>query len=331
MLQQNQLIYTIIIGFFITLILGPLIIPFLKRLKVGQTIREEGPQSHMSKSGTPTIGGVIIIVSILLTSLTSGIMNTDLLVALSATIAFGFIGFIDDFIKVVLKRNLGLRAYQKLLLQVFVAILLAIYQSNTSVVQTKIIIPFIEGNLQIGNILIPQYLDLGIFYIPFIVFVVVATVNSANLTDGLDGLAAGVTLIITGFFSLLAMSWGYTSLAIFASAVTGACLGFLRYNTHPAQVFMGDTGSLALGGAVATMAILMNVPLIIPIVGGIYFAESLSVILQVISFKTTGKRIFKMSPLHHHFELSGWAETKVVTVFWIVTVILCLIGILALH
>ncbi|AOY77431.1 phospho-N-acetylmuramoyl-pentapeptide-transferase [Clostridium formicaceticum] len=331
MLQQNQLIYTIIIGFFITLILGPLIIPFLKRLKVGQTIREEGPQSHMSKSGTPTIGGVIIIASVLMTSLTSGMMNTDLLVALGATVAFGFIGFIDDFIKVVLKRNLGLRAYQKLLLQIIVAVLLAVYQSNTSIVQTKIIIPFIEGSVQIGNIVIPQYLDLGILYIPFIVFVVVATVNSANLTDGLDGLAAGVTLIITGFFSLLAMSWGYTSLAIFASAVTGACLGFLRYNTHPAQVFMGDTGSLALGGAVATMAILMNVPLIIPIVGGIYFAESVSVILQVISFKTTGKRIFKMSPLHHHFELSGWAETKVVTVFWIVTVILCLIGILALH
>ncbi|SES64604.1 Phospho-N-acetylmuramoyl-pentapeptide-transferase [Natronincola peptidivorans] len=331
MLQQNQLIYTIIIGFFITLLLGPLIIPFLRRLKVGQTVREEGPQSHLSKTGTPTIGGIIIIVSIIITSFTSGIINTDLLVALGATIAFGLIGFIDDFIKVVLKRNLGLRAYQKLLLQITVAVFLAIYQSNASVVQTKVIIPFVEGNLQIGNIVIPQYFDLGIFYIPFIVFVVVATVNSVNLTDGLDGLAAGVTLIITAFFSLLAMSWGYTSLAIFSSAVTGACLGFLRYNTHPAQVFMGDTGSLALGGAVAAVAILMNVPLIIPIVGGIYFAETVSVILQVISFKATGKRIFKMTPLHHHFELSGWAETKVVTVFWIVTVVLCLIGILALH
>lgn len=331
MLQQKQLIYTIIIGFFITLMLGPLIIPFLKRLKVGQTIREEGPQSHMTKSGTPTIGGIIIITSVLITCFTSGVINKDLLVALGATVAFGLIGFIDDFIKVVLKRNLGLRAYQKLLLQTLVAVLLAIYQSNTSVVETKIIIPFIDGSLKIGNIIIPQYLELGILYIPFIVFVVVATVNSANLTDGLDGLAAGVTLIITAFFSMLAMSWGYTSLAIFASAVTGACLGFLRYNTHPAQVFMGDTGSLALGGAVATVAILMNVPLIIPIVGGIYFAESLSVILQVISFKTTGKRIFKMSPLHHHYELSGWAETKVVTIFWIVTVILCLVGILALH
>ncbi|SDK40462.1 phospho-N-acetylmuramoyl-pentapeptide-transferase [Natronincola ferrireducens] len=331
MLQQNQLVYTIIIGFFITLLLGPLIIPFLRRLKVGQTIREEGPQSHMSKSGTPTIGGIIIILSVIITSLTAGIINTDLLVALGATIAFGLIGFIDDFIKVVLKRNLGLRAYQKLLLQTIVAVLLAIYQSNTSSVGTKIIIPFVDGSLQLGDFIIPEYIDLGIFYIPFIVFVVVATVNSVNLTDGLDGLASGVTLIITAFFSLVAMSWGYTSLGIFSSAITGACLGFLRYNTHPAQVFMGDTGSLALGGAVATLAILMNIPLIIPIVGGIYFAESVSVILQVISFKATGKRIFKMSPLHHHYELSGWAETKVVTVFWIVTVVLCLIGILALN
>lgn len=331
MVQQKQLIYTIVIGFFITLILGPLIIPFLKKLKVGQTIREEGPRSHMVKGGTPTIGGIIIIISILITSLTSGMVNKDLMVALGATLAFGLIGFIDDFIKVVLKRSLGLRAYQKLLLQTIVAILLAVYQSNTSVVGTKIIIPFIDGSLTIGNITIPQYFDIGILYIPFIVFVVVATVNSVNLTDGLDGLASGVTLIITGFFSLLAMSWGYSSIAIFASAVTGACLGFLRFNTHPAQVFMGDTGSLALGGAVATMAILMNVSLIIPIVGGIYFAESLSVIIQVLSFKTTGKRVFKMSPLHHHYELSGWAETKVVTVFWLVTVILCLLGILALH
>lgn len=330
-LEHRQIIYTVIIGFFITLLLGPLIIPFLKRLKVGQTVREEGPKSHLYKTGTPTIGGIIIIISILITSLTSGLVNRDLLVALGATVAFGIIGFIDDFIKVVLKRSLGLRAYQKLGLQIVVAIFLAIYQSSISVMGTKVIVPFIKGNFTIGNIIIPQYLDLGILYVPFIVFVVIATVNSANLTDGLDGLASGVTLIITAFFALLAMSWGYTSLAIFAGAVTGACLGFLKFNSHPARVFMGDTGSLALGGAVATVAILMNVALIIPIVGGIYFAESLSVILQVASYKLTGKRIFKMSPLHHHYELSGWAETKVVTVFWLVTIILCLVGILALN
>jgi len=273
---------------------------------------------------------LIIILAIVITSLTSGLVNTDMLVALAVTVAFGIIGFIDDFIKVVLKRNLGLRAYQKIIFQVIVAIMLAMYQSGATYMGTKIIVPFIQGSWTIGNITIPQYLDLGVLYIPFIVFVVVATVNGVNLTDGLDGLAAGVTLIIAAFFSLVAAYYGQTSLAIFAGSVTGACLGFLKFNSHPAQVFMGDTGSLALGGAIATVAILMNVALIIPIVGGIYFAESLSVILQVISYKLTKKRIFKMSPLHHHYELSGWAETKVVIVFWSVTVILCLLGIIAL-
>ncbi|HZJ76417.1 MAG TPA: phospho-N-acetylmuramoyl-pentapeptide-transferase [Oscillospiraceae bacterium] len=330
-LEGRQIIYTIIIGFFITLILGPLIIPFLRKLKVGQTIREDGPKSHLQKTGTPTIGGIIIIISIIITSFTSGLINRDLLVALGTTIAFGLIGFIDDFIKVVLRRSLGLKAYQKMGLQIVVAIFLAIYQSNISIMGTKIIVPFVRGNFTIGNIVIPQYFDLGIFYIPFIVFVVVATVNSVNLTDGLDGLASGVTLIIAAFFALLAMNWGYTSLAIFSAAVSGACLGFLRYNSHPAQVFMGDTGSLSLGGAISAVAVLMNVSLIIPIVGGIYFVESVSVILQVISYKLTKKRIFKMSPLHHHYELSGWAETKVVVVFWIITVVLCLVGILALN
>ena len=330
MIQHKQLIYTIIIAFAISLILGPLIIPYLKRLKVGQMIREEGPQSHKSKSGTPTIGGLIIILAIVITCLTSGLVNTDMLVALAVTVAFGIIGFIDDFIKVVLKRNLGLRAYQKIIFQIIVAIMLAMYQSGATYMGTKIIVPFIQGSWSIGNITIPQYLDLGALYIPFIVFVVVATVNGVNLTDGLDGLAAGVTLIIAAFFSLVAAYYGQTSLAIFAGSVTGACLGFLKFNSHPAQVFMGDTGSLALGGAIATVAILMNVALIIPIVGGIYFAETLSVILQVISYKLTKKRIFKMSPLHHHYELSGWAETKVVIVFWSVTVILCLLGIIAL-
>ncbi len=330
-LEGRQIIYTIVIGFFITLILGPLIIPFLRKLKVGQTVREDGPKSHLQKTGTPTIGGIIIIISIIITSFTSGLINRDLLVALGTTMAFGLIGFIDDFIKVVLRRSLGLRAYQKMGLQIVVAIFLAIYQSNISIMGTKVIVPFVRGSFTIGNIVIPQYFDLGIFYIPFIVFVVVATVNSVNLTDGLDGLASGVTLIIAAFFALLAMNWGYTSLAIFSAAVAGACLGFLRYNSHPAQVFMGDTGSLSLGGAISAVAVLMNVSLIIPIVGGIYFVESVSVILQVISYKLTKKRIFKMSPLHHHYELSGWAETKVVVVFWIITVVLCLIGILALN
>ncbi|MCT4621327.1 MAG: phospho-N-acetylmuramoyl-pentapeptide-transferase [Marinisporobacter sp.] len=320
MIQYKQLIIMIIFSFLSTLILGPIVIPILRRLKVGQSIRDEGPKSHMSKSGTPTMGGLIMIAAVCITTLTSGNVNRDLYVILFATISFGLIGFIDDFIKVVLKRNLGLKAYQKLIGQIIIAVLIALYQSSISQYGTKILIPFMN-----------EYLDLGILYIPFIVTVMVATANSVNLTDGLDGLAAGVTLIVSSFFSLVAMNWGYPSIAVFCGALTGACLGFLRFNAYPAKVFMGDTGSMALGGAVAAIAILMNLTLLIPIVGGIYFAEALSVILQVTSFKLTGKRIFKMSPLHHHFELTGWKETKVVVVFWSVTLLLCIVGLFSLN
>lgn len=315
MIQFKQLITTIAISFFITLILGPIFIPLLRRLKVGQSIRNEGPKSHYSKSGTPTMGGLIMIIAILITTLTAGKLNKDLFMIIFATIGFGLIGFIDDFIKVVLKRNLGLKAYQKLAGQIIIATIIAIYQAQISHYSTSVLVPFM-------NI----YINLKMLYIPFIVFVVVATTNSVNLTDGLDGLAAGVTLIVSSFFSLVALNWGFDSIAIFSGALTGACLGFLRFNAHPARVFMGDTGSMALGGAIAAMAILMNLTLFIPIVGGIYFAETLSVILQVLSFKLTGKRIFRMSPLHHHFELSGWKETKVVIVFWSITLLLCLVG-----
>ena len=320
MIQYQQLIITIIVSFFITLILGPIVIPILQRLKVGQSIRDDGPKSHMSKSGTPTMGGLIMVAAIIITAMTSGTINRDLLVILFSTIAFGTIGFIDDFIKVVLRRNLGLKAYQKLAGQILIAVAIAIYQSSASVTGTKILVPFFN-----------YYWDLGILYIPYIAFFVVATVNSVNLTDGLDGLASGVTLIVASFFSLVAMNWGYPSIALFSGALTGTCLGFLRFNAHPAKVFMGDTGSLALGGAIATIAILLNLTLLIPIVGGIYFAETLSVILQVASFKLTGKRIFKMSPLHHHYELKGWKETKVVVVFWSVTLLFCIIGLFGLR
>lgn len=320
MLQYNQLVVTIIISFFITLILGPIVIPVLQRLKVGQSIRDAGPKSHISKSGTPTMGGLIMLGALGITTLTSGVINRDLYVVLFSTIAFGAIGFVDDFIKVVLKRNLGLKAYQKLMGQIVIAVAIAVYQSSASVTGTKILIPFLN-----------TYWDLGFLYVPYIATVVVATVNSVNLTDGLDGLASGVTLIVASFFSLVALNWGYTSLAVFSGALTGTCLGFLRFNAHPARVFMGDTGSLALGGAIAAIAILMNLTLFIPIVGGIYFAETLSVILQVASFKLTGKRIFRMSPLHHHYELKGWKETKVVTVFWSATLLLCIVGLLGLN
>ncbi|MBS4535414.1 phospho-N-acetylmuramoyl-pentapeptide-transferase [Clostridium sp. D2Q-14] len=316
-----DIIRIIVISFLIALILGPISIPMLKRLKVGQSIREEGPKSHIKKSGTPTMGGLIFLIAALITSLTSGIINQDLFILIFATLGFGMIGFIDDFIKVVLKRNLGLRAYQKLLGQILIAMILVVYQTKTASHGTEIIVPFLNN----------FYLDLGIIYLPFVVFVVVGTVNSVNLTDGLDGLATGVTLIILAFFSLIALKMGYNSVTVFSAALAGGCLGFLKYNSHPARVFMGDTGSLALGGAISAIAIIMKIPLILPIVGGIYFAETLSVIIQVVSFKLTGKRIFKMSPLHHHYELSGWKETKVVTVFWLITVILCLIGLFALR
>ncbi len=316
-----HIIRTIIIAFIISLLLGPIIIPMLKKLKVGQSIREDGPQSHLSKSGTPTMGGIIIFAALLIAVTTSGIFTNDMLILIMATLGFGLIGFIDDYIKVVMHRNLGLRAYQKLLAQVILALVLALYQSNTSIVETKVIFPFISN----------QHLDLGPLYIPFIVFVVVGTVNAVNLTDGLDGLATGVSIIVLSFFSIVALSWGMGSISVFSSALTGACLGFLIHNAHPAKVFMGDTGSLALGGAISAIAILMNLSLIIPIVGGIFFAEALSVIIQVLSFKLTGKRVFLMAPLHHHFEQKGWKETKVVGVFWFITVVLCIIGIISLN
>ncbi|MDD2446971.1 MAG: phospho-N-acetylmuramoyl-pentapeptide-transferase [Tissierellia bacterium] len=315
-----QIIRTIVVAFIISLILGPITIPMLKKLHIGQSIREEGPQSHLSKSGTPTMGGIIILLSLLITVATSGIMSNDLVLLLASTFGFGVIGFIDDYIIVVKKRNLGLKAYQKLIAQIVLAIILAIYQSRTSVVETKVIVPFLYG----------QYLDLGILYIPFIVFVVVGTVNSVNLTDGLDGLASGVSIIVLTFFTLVATNWGLDNISLFSSSLIGACLGFLIHNAHPAKVFMGDTGSLALGGAIAAIAILMNLPLMLPIVGGIFFIETISVIIQVTSYKLIGKRVFLMSPLHHHFEQKGWPETKVVGVFWVITALLCIIGIISL-
>lgn len=319
-MDYRDIIRFMAVAFLITLILGPLLIPLLKKLKVGQSIREEGPKSHYKKSGTPTMGGIIIVIALLITVFTSGLVNKDMYVLIFATLGFGLIGFIDDFIKVVLKRSLGLRAYQKLIGQIILAVVLAVYQSRVSIIGTELIVPFLNTNI-----------DLGIFYIPFVAFVVVAVVNSANLTDGLDGLAAGVTLIILSFFSLVALNMQMPSVAMFAAALGGACLGFLRFNSYPARVFMGDTGSMALGGAVAGIAILLNLSLIVPIVCGIYFAEAISVIIQVVSFKLFGKRVFLMSPLHHHFEYKGWKETKIVVVFWSITLVLCLVGIYSIR
>ena len=318
---NGQIIRVIIVSFLIALFLGPVVIPILKRLKVGQSIREEGPKSHFGKTGTPTMGGVIIIFAILIAVLTSRLFKAEVWAVIFFMLGFGAIGFIDDYIKVVLKRNLGLRAYQKIIGQLIFSVLLAWYGSKYSAMGTTLIIPYV-------NI----HIDLGVLYIPFITFFTVGMVNAVNLTDGLDGLNTGVTLIVMAAFSLIANSLIeenkiYEGISLVSAAVSGACLGFLKHNANPAKVFMGDTGSLALGGAVAAVAVLSNTVLFIPIIGGIYFAEALSVIIQVLHYKRTKRRIFKMAPIHHHFEMCGWKETKVVGAFWIVTVILAFIGI----
>lgn len=319
MVGFQKLMLVALASLAVTIITGPMFIPMLRRLKFGQTVRDDGPQSHLAKNGTPTMGGIIMVAGIMVASLLSGELDTNMVMALVSIIGFGLIGFIDDYIKVVLKRSLGLRAYQKLIGQFALALVMVFYQYSVADTGSSIFVPFMDG----------YRLDLGIFYIPFTVLVIVATVNSVNLTDGLDGLASGVTLVISVFFTAVASLLGYTSVAIVCAAVFGACLGFLRFNAYPAKVFMGDTGSMALGGAVAAAAVLMNISLIIPIAGGIYFAESLSVIIQVVGYKLTGKRVFRMSPIHHHFELVGWHETKVVSVFWIASLVLGILAFLA--
>ena len=306
MLEITQLTYTAIIGFLIVVILGPIFIPMLAKFKFGQTVRDDGPQTHLQKNGTPTMGGVIMIIAILITGLTRAKIDKDLLVGLICITGFGFVGFLDDFIKIKMKRSLGLKAYQKIILQFALALFVSYYQYSASPSATQIMIPFTD-----------YIINLGPLYVPIMMFVIIGTVNAVNLTDGLDGLASGITLIVSIFFMLLAISVGNSDVAILAAATGGACLGFLGFNSYPAKVFMGDTGSMALGGAVVSFAVLTNSVLLIPIVGGIYFAEAISVIIQVTSFRLTGKRVFKMAPIHHHFEQCGWPETRVVFVFWI--------------
>ena len=318
MLEITQLTYTAIIGFLIVVILGPIFIPMLAKFKFGQTVRDDGPQTHLQKNGTPTMGGVIMIIAILITGLTRAKIDKDLLVGLICITGFGFVGFLDDFIKIKMKRSLGLKAYQKIILQFALALFVSYYQYSASPSATQIMIPFTD-----------YIINLGPLYVPIMMFVIIGTVNAVNLTDGLDGLASGITLIVSIFFMLLAISVGNSDVAILAAATGGACLGFLGFGSYPAKVFMGDTGSMALGGAVVSFAVLTNSVLLIPIVGGIYFAEAISVIIQVTSFRLTGKRVFKMAPIHHHFEQCGWPETRVVFVFWITTVVLAWIGIIA--
>lgn len=313
----EQAIYAIIISFILGVILCPLLIPILHKMKFGQTERDDGPQSHLKKQGTPTMGGIAILASFLITCIFFVKGNTDGLVVALVTLGFGVIGFVDDYIKVVKKRSLGLKAMQKIIGQVIITVLFTyyIYQKQLG---TDILIPFTEGNT----------IDLGYLYIPFLFITMLGSVNGVNLTDGLDGLASGITLLVAAFFMMIAWAAG-SGIVMIAGAVIGSLLAFLIFNAYPARVFMGDTGSLALGGFVAAAAFLLKMPIFIVIVGFIYLAESVSVMIQVLYFKKTGKRFFKMAPIHHHFELCGWSETKVVTIFYITTAMLCLIGFLA--
>jgi len=316
---MDNIIISTLAAFLAAILAGPLFIPLLRKFKFGQSIREEGPKSHLIKAGTPTMGGVIFIISTLIvTAIVVRNPRDEAMIALYALLAFGIIGSMDDVLKILRKKNLGLRAYQKMILLLAVSGFFGYYAANNPSIGTSVIIPFAGIAF-----------DLGIWFIPFIIFYFVSVTNAVNLTDGLDGLAATVTLVVMGFFTVVSFAMGHYTLAIFCGVVAGSLLGFLKFNAYPAQVFMGDTGSLALGGAVAAAAMILKLPLIILIVGAIYVLEAVSVVLQVSSFKLTKKRIFKMAPIHHHFELSGWHETKVVSMFGIATAVLCLIALLA--
>lgn len=314
-----EIVIPVIVSFAISALLGPIVIPFLRRLKVGQTERKE-LESHLKKNGTPTMGGLMILASIIITSVFYVKDYPKIVPILFMTVGFGVIGFLDDYLKVVLRRSDGLLAWQKMLCQIVVTTVFAVYMGCYSDVPLTMLIPFSGG----------KYLDLGWGAFLVLYLAVIGTVNGTNFTDGLDGLASSVTIMVATFFSVVAIGTN-AGIAPITCAVVGALLGFLLFNVYPASVFMGDTGSLALGGFVVSAAYMMQMPLFIVIVGLIYLVEVLSVIIQVTYFKKTGgKRIFRMAPIHHHFELGGWSETRVVAVFSITTAILCMIALLGL-
>ena len=316
----NETILAIIIAFAISAILCPIVIPFLHRLKFGQQVREEGPESHLKKQGTPTMGGLIILTSIIITSLFYVKDYPKIIPILFVTVGFGIVGFLDDYLKVVLKRSDGLLAWQKMICQIVITAIFVFYILKFTDVSLTMLIPFSGG----------KYLNLGVLAIPVMFLAVIGTVNGVNFTDGLDGLASSVTVLVATFFTVVAVGT-HSGIEPITCAVVGALMGFLLFNVYPAKVFMGDTGSLALGGFVAGAAYMMQMPLFILLIGLIYLVEVLSVMIQVTYFKAThGKRIFKMAPIHHHFELCGWSETRVVAVFSVITAVMCLIALLAL-
>ncbi len=317
--MDMNVLWALIIAFALTAVMGPFVIPYLHKLKVGQTVRDDGPESHLKKNGTPTMGGIMIIAGMLLTSLLYVRDYPDVIPVLMMTVGFALVGFIDDYVKVVLKRAMGLRAWEKLSLQFVITAIFAYYMVKVAGVSMELIIPFTGGDT----------VDIGWMAIPLLFLAVLGTVNGSNFTDGLDGLASSVTAVIAAFFGLIAILEG-SGVAPVALALIGALLAFLLYNVHPASVFMGDTGSLALGGFVVAAAYMLRMPIFILIVAFIYFVEVLSVMIQIGYFKISGgKRVFKMAPIHHHFELCGWSETKVVAVFTIITILLSVIGFMA--
>ena len=318
--MDYSVLIPVLIAFALSVVMGPLIIPVLRKLKMGQTEREEGVKSHLKKAGTPTMGGVIILLSVVVTSVIYIKDYPKIIPILFVTLGFGLIGFLDDYLKVVMKRSDGLFPKQKMALQIVVTSIFAFYIIKFTDVSLAMLIPFTGG----------KYWNIGWLAIPLMFIAVIGTVNGVNFTDGLDGLASSVTVLVATFFTVVAIGT-HSGVEPITCAVVGALLGFLLFNVYPASVFMGDTGSLALGGFVASTAYMLQMPIFILIVGLIYLVEVLSVMIQVTYFKKTGgKRIFKMAPIHHHFELCGWSETRVVAVFSIITALLCLIALMAM-
>ncbi|SEN08535.1 phospho-N-acetylmuramoyl-pentapeptide-transferase [Lihuaxuella thermophila] len=331
LLDLRMILIPLAVAFGIGVLLGPMFIPTLRRLKFGQSIREEGPQAHLKKAGTPTMGGLIILTSVVLTAIPFSswallesrekVINADLFFLLFATLGYGIIGFLDDYIKVVMKRSLGLTANQKLLGQLFIGlvlfwVLLQVRATQPDKFIFEVAIPGTDWIIQLNWL-----------YLPLLLFMMIGTSNAVNLTDGLDGLLAGTAACAYGAYAIIGWYQSNQTVTIFSIAVVGALLGFLVYNAHPAKVFMGDTGSLALGGGLAALAVITKTELLLPIIGGIFVVETLSVMIQVTSFKLRGKRVFRMSPLHHHFELVGWSEWRVVTTFWFVGFLLAALGV----
>lgn len=310
-----QFVVIVVLGAIASVLLTSVLIPILKHRQFQQFIREEGPQSHKKKEGTPTMGGIAIFGAAVVASLIGIKLQKEMGIIMLIALLYGLIGFLDDFIKVTARHNLGLRAWQKLVLQILIGVLLGVYLTNYTDMGSRVWIPFIN-----------EHVDFGVWFIPFVAFVMVAMANSVNLTDGLDGLCAGTSAIFALTFAIIANHFACYPSACFCIAICGALLGFLVYNKYPAQVFMGDTGSMMLGGGLTAAILFTGAELLIPLAGLIFVAESLSVIIQVISFKTTGKRVFRMSPIHHHFELGGMPEQKVVICFWIVTAVCCAIS-----